>query len=172
MATVVPGRMTAEVDGDFVVFMIGMRINKPWKLHKWIPVMRAMTPMIRTLMQRKDLGLLCFRAWVGPTGPLLVQYWRSVEQLESFARASDLPHSAAWRAFNKKVGGDGDVGIWHETYVVRGGSYEAVYGNMPRTGLASAGRHVSINASTFAANRRAHNAGVETDQGRVGNPAA
>jgi hypothetical protein len=29
--------MAAEMDGEFVVFLIGMRINKPWKLHKWLP---------------------------------------------------------------------------------------------------------------------------------------
>lgn len=37
MPPVIPERMTAKVDGDFVVFLIGMRINKPLKLHKWIP---------------------------------------------------------------------------------------------------------------------------------------
>ena len=35
----------------------------------------------------------------------------------------------------------GDVGIWHETYRVRAGEYEVVYGNMPLFGLAAAGRH-------------------------------
>jgi len=35
---VVPGRMTADLDGEFVVLLIGMRINKPWKVHKWWPV--------------------------------------------------------------------------------------------------------------------------------------
>ena len=34
MANVIPTRMTAEIEGDFVVFLIGMRINKPWKIHK------------------------------------------------------------------------------------------------------------------------------------------
>jgi hypothetical protein len=38
MADVIPQRMSAQVEGDFVVFLIGMRINKPWKLHKWLPV--------------------------------------------------------------------------------------------------------------------------------------
>ena len=27
-------RLTASLDGDFVVFLIGMRINKPWQIHK------------------------------------------------------------------------------------------------------------------------------------------
>ena len=32
MARVIPTRMTAEIKGDFVVFLIGMRINKPWSM--------------------------------------------------------------------------------------------------------------------------------------------
>lgn len=35
MPRVIATRMTAEVDGDFIVFLIGMRINKPWKIHKF-----------------------------------------------------------------------------------------------------------------------------------------
>lgn len=35
MAQVIPARVTAEVEGDFVVFLIGIRINKPWKIHQW-----------------------------------------------------------------------------------------------------------------------------------------
>jgi hypothetical protein len=36
----------------------------------------------------------------------------------------------------------GDVGIWHETYVVQPGCYEAIYGGMPRFGLGMAGEIV------------------------------
>jgi hypothetical protein len=158
MARVTNGRMAAELDGDFVVFLIGMRVNKAYKLHKWIPVARAMGPMLRVLSKNKDLGLLGFNTWIGPRGPLLVQYWRSVADLERFATDGSLPHQPAWRAFNKKVAGGGDVGVWHETYLVKDGAYEAVYANMPRFGLAAAGTHVPISASTFAAQRRAANA--------------
>lgn len=139
-------RMTATLDGDFVVFLIGMRINKAWKLHKWVPVARAMGPMLRILAKSADLGLLGFHTWIGPRGPMLVQYWRSVEQLQRFARDATLPHHGAWRRFNRHVGNSGDVGIWHETYVVRAGEYESVYGNMPRFGLARAGEHVPVAA--------------------------
>ena len=31
----------------------------------------------------------------------------------------------------------GDVGIWHETYLVRAGQYEAIYSGMPPWGLGS-----------------------------------
>ena len=36
MAKVHPGRYTATIDGEFVVFIIGMRFNKLWKVHQWL----------------------------------------------------------------------------------------------------------------------------------------
>jgi hypothetical protein len=144
MAKVHGGRFSADLDGEFVVFLIGMRVNKPWKLHKWLPVARAMAPMLRVLSKSKDLGLLGYTMWVGPKGPLLVQYWRSFEQLERFARDSSLPHHAPWRAYNQRVAADGDVGVWHETYQVGPGRFESIYANMPVFGLAKAGQHVPV----------------------------
>jgi hypothetical protein len=159
MSKVVPGRVTAHIDGDFVVFLIGMRINKPWKLHKWIPVAAAMGPMLTELSKRKELGLLGFHTWISPTGPMVVQYWRTVEQLEAFAKDSALTHQPRWRAFNKQVGDGGDVGIWHESYVVRDGAYEVLYGNMPPFGFAKVGEVTPLSARTRQAqDRRATNA--------------
>ena len=40
MAQVVNRRMTAGMQGDYVVFLIGMRMNKLWKIHKWLPAFR------------------------------------------------------------------------------------------------------------------------------------
>ena len=48
----------------------------------------------------------------------------------------------------------GDVGIWHETYKVRAGEYESVYGNMPRIGLAAAARHLAVGSTAQTAARR------------------
>ena len=36
------GRHTADIQGDFVVFLIGMRFNRLLKVHKWWPVFAAM----------------------------------------------------------------------------------------------------------------------------------
>ncbi len=47
MAKVVARRVTAAIEGDFVVFLIGMRINKPWKIHTWLRAFTAMPSMIR-----------------------------------------------------------------------------------------------------------------------------
>jgi hypothetical protein len=44
-------------------------------------------------------------------------------------------------------------GIWHETFLVRAGEYEAVYGNMPAHGLAHAAELVRIGADSSARGR-------------------
>jgi hypothetical protein len=129
--------VTARIDGDFVVFLIGMRINKPWKIHTWLPVFLAMPRMIRELEARPDSGFLGHV--MSPR--VIVQYWRSFEHLEAYARDPQQRHWPAWTDFNRRVGKSrGDVGIWHETYKVRAGEYECVYSGMPPFGLARASR--------------------------------
>jgi hypothetical protein len=49
MAKTYPGRYAADIDGDFVVFLIGMRLTKPWRPTKWVPVSRAMQSMLMQL---------------------------------------------------------------------------------------------------------------------------
>ncbi len=140
MAPVIHRRVTAEIEGDFVVFLIGMRINRFLKPWKWLPVFIAMPRMLRELEARPEAGLLKAELYVGsPRRPTVVQYWRSFEQLESYARSHDALHWPAWVAFNRRIGSDGDVGIWHETYLVSEGGHESVYTNMPPIGLGAAG---------------------------------
>ena len=135
MAQVISKRVTADIEGDFVVFLIGMRINKPWKLHKWLPMLKSMPRMIHELERRPESGFLGHIASFG----VIVQYWRSFAHLEAYARDRDQHHWPAWVEFNKRVGGSrGDMGIWHETYQVRAGEYECVYSGMPPFGLAKA----------------------------------
>ncbi len=154
------GRYTAALDGDFVVFLIGMRINRPWKPHKWLPVVFAMPRMLYWLHKRPEAGLLGFTfAWI--RGPAVVQYWRSFEDLERFARGDGQPHLPAWRRFNRAVRATGDAGIWHETYKVRAGEYECVYANMPRVGLAAAGEHVAVGTGSQTAARRVGSADAD-----------
>jgi hypothetical protein len=152
MARLIPKRVTARLDGDFVVFLIGARVNKPWKLHKWLPVAFAMPRMLRELAGKPESGFL------GAVNgfPVIVQYWRSFEHLEAYARSRDNEHWPAWVNFNRRLGNSrGDVGIWHETYKVRAGEYEAVYSGMPLFGLARAGASVDAVG------------GLETARGRL-----
>lgn len=133
-----PERLTASIDGDFVVFLIGMRLNKPWKVHKWWPVAAAMPRMISELQRQPELGLLHAEAWFSRT-IIMVQYWRSMDQLMAYATSKQASHLPAWKAFNQSIGTDGTVGIWHETFEVKAGAYESVYVNMPAFGLGRAG---------------------------------
>jgi Monooxygenase af470-like len=154
MATVLPGRFTAEHNDDFVVFVIGVRLNRPWKLRKWLPVFLAMPKMLRELVQHPEKGLLGYSQGLINGGPAVVQYWRSFDDLDRFARNPDDPHLPAWRRFNAAIGASGDVGIWHETYRVAAGQYEAVYANMPVVGLASATSHRPAGTRGHTAARR------------------
>jgi len=139
MPDIIPARMSAQLDGDFVVFLIGMRVNKWWKFWKWMPVAKAMPKMLTELAGRPELGLLHARTVFGFPNLLVIQYLRSFEQLHAYASDRSLQHLPAWREFNRKIASNGDVGIWHETYLVQVGAYECLYNNMPIWGLAAAG---------------------------------
>ena len=147
------GRYSGTIDGDFVVFLIGMRINKPWKVHRWLPVFLAMPRMLRELERDPASGFLGATAGILNAGPVVVQYWRSFDDLDRFARDTNLPHLEPWRRFNRLVRASGDVGIWHETFRVRAGEYESIYSNMPVFGLGAAAGHMpaSSKADTAAA---------------------
>jgi hypothetical protein len=143
MTEVIPGRMTHDYDGDLVVFLIGMRINKPWRLDLWLPVFTAMPAMLAELSQDKDSGLLGYRLTFGAGGPLLVQYWNSHEKLYQYASDRDAAHRPAWAAFNRRARkAPGAVGVWHETYVVE--RAESIYAGMPVSGLAAATSSVPV----------------------------
>ena len=100
--------------------------------------------MIRELSTRPELGFLAAETWFSRT-LVMIQYWRSMEQLHAYASNRDAAHLPAWRAFNRAVGTDGAVGIWHETYAASPGSFESVYVDMPAFGLGRAG---SLQAAT------------------------
>ena len=143
MPTILDSRLTAQIDGDFVVLLIGMRINKFWKPRQWLPTIMAMPRMLKELETAPpEVGFLGYTS-LGLT--TLVQYWRSFDHLEAYARAPDKHHWPAWVEFNRRMKNSrGDVGIWHETYLVRAGEYESIYGGMPLMGLAKAGRQAAI----------------------------
>ncbi|GAP35982.1 DUF4188 domain-containing protein [Piscinibacter sakaiensis] len=146
-------RMTARLEGEFAVFLIGMRINRPWLPHRWLPVAAAMPRMLRELYAQPALGLLSHEMWFSRT-IVLLQYWRSLDALLAYARARDAAHLPAWQAFNRAIGTDGSVGIWHETYCAGPGTHENVYVNMPPFGLGRAGSLVEARGGLQSAATR------------------
>ncbi len=156
MPKVIPGRFTAEINAEFVVFLIGMRVNNIWAIDKWLPTASAMRPMLATLRQYPEKGFLGQESFYRflPLEVMLITYWKSFEHLENFARNADDPHLESWRKFNKSIGSDGSVGIWHETFLVRSGQSESVYANMPIFGLAAATQHIPAVGKRETARRR------------------
>ena len=153
MHAIMKTKLTAQIQGEPVLFMTGMRINSWWRLREWITVMSAATAMIRDLDAKPELGLLSQRTWLGQT-IVIVQYWRSYEDLERYARNKSERHLPAWVHYAKRLLGAANVGIWHETYRITPGNYETIYVNMPSFGLAKATTAVAITGPLSTARAR------------------
>lgn len=140
------------MDESFVVFIIGMRVNKLWALTQWIPVFRAMSPMIRELYEHPELGFLHTEYLLTWRGVTLRQYWRSYEDLEKYSKGDR--HLEAWKDFNQAVRNSSAVGIFHESYLIEPSNYECVYSNMPNAGLPKATERVPARGSRTTAKQR------------------
>lgn len=146
---------------DVVVFIIGMRIRRLWQVRRWLPVFMAMPRMVAELWAKPSLGLLA-RPGIFMSGRvfLLVQHWRSLEDPERFARASQGSHLAAWREFNRKIRDSRAEDIFHETYRVPASAIETVYRTMPVIGRAAASAPVPVRSGRHTAAARM---GLRTD---------
>lgn len=126
--TATQGPQTTDSDDEIVLFLVGMTFNRPWKVRAWWPVFNAMPKMLRALLSDPDSGLLSSRTTFGRRGPTIIQYWRSLEDLDRFARGKGTEHTKAWQAFMKSAASKGsDVGLWHETYRTTPGLRENLY---------------------------------------------
>jgi hypothetical protein len=153
MGKVKHGKWSARLEGDFVIFIIGTRPDPLHPVRWWNDVggMRGMLYMLRYLSKHPEKGMLGYHFF----GLTIVQYWRSFEHLERFAADMDDPHASAMRQYWKRVGKSSRSGIWHETFLVRAGEYEAIYGNMPPHGLGKIGELVPAEDSTARGRLRA-----------------
>ncbi|MBD0861079.1 DUF4188 domain-containing protein [Gordonia sp. zg691] len=133
------------------LFLIGMRVTRPWRVRAWLAVFAAMPKMLIHLRRRPEAGMLGAQLYLG--GSLMVlSYWRSADDIRRFAADPDAPHLPVWRWFNRELADTGSVGIWHETYVI--GEHETVSSGMPPWGLVRAVGGCAVDASTATAGRR------------------
>lgn len=139
-AGVTPGQWVADPDADEVVlFVIGMRVNRWRRFRSWLPVFVAMPRMLRELQADPESGLLHARTYWSGRVFLVLQYWRDAETLGRYARDTQRLHAPAWARWNRSgIPGSGDVGIFHETYVVPRDGIETRYANVVPIGLAAA----------------------------------
>ena len=77
--------------------------------------------MFEALERARDDGLLLNRPLMSPEGPLLMQYWRTYDDLDRWARRQ--PHSRWWRWLMEHIGRG--VGFYHEIYQAK--TAEAVH---------------------------------------------
>lgn len=154
MAHIFNGRYTTCPSKHLMLFLIGMRLNKLWAVHKWLPVLMAMPRMLAELDRKPETGLLSHRLYFSGRVFLVQQYWESFDKLITYAHDASAQHFPAWAAFNRAIGKDGTVGVWHESYLIEPGKYEAIYANMPLFGLAAATNHVPAEGGLSAAKDR------------------
>lgn len=153
------GRFTARMDEPFVVFVMGVRVNRLSAVREWVGVMLALRSMLRELRERPGSGFLGGHMCLSRRGVTLFQYWRSYEELEKYSRNPGEAHMPGWTKFNRKVRKSGAVGLWHEAYRVGSGQYEALYADVPVSGLAKATRHVPAFGGREVRRRREIRAG-------------
>jgi hypothetical protein len=151
MSDIKQGRWAARIEGDFVVFIIGTHLDwrHPFRWFRDIGGIRGMPYMLDRLAKHPEHGMLGYQSM----GLVNIQYWRSFEDLERWAAEPTEPHKPALQKYWKRVGREGRSGIWHETFLVRAGEYEAIYGNMPPRGLGKATELVRLSEDSSARGR-------------------
>ncbi len=142
MSTIFPGRFSAQSSEPFVVFLIGMRVNQLLALGSWPRVAKCHAAHDRRAQARSFAWPAARRVF-----RLLARCWRHSVLAKLRATPRLCPRSerrppSRLGGVQSPHGGDGSVGIWHETYTVSNGQYETIYANMPRFGLGAAAEHL------------------------------
>lgn len=151
------GRVMADIEGEFLVFVVELRVYQWWRFWKWVPVVRAMGSMLTELIQKPEYGLLNFEYWFAFRRQLFLMYWRSYEHMHDWVLNKDATHIPGWKLLNQLMKDSPNVlGFWHESFVVHPYEYEAFYRNVPTVGLGRAGSLVPLTgrATTAAARLR------------------
>ncbi|NWF68636.1 MAG: DUF4188 domain-containing protein [Chloroflexi bacterium] len=153
MTAVIREKYTVQLDEARILFLVGGHANNVFAFWDWFWVARAFLNLIRYLRKHPDTGFLSGHLYlrVFPFGMMLQSYWRSFDDLEHFARAKNQPHLQAWTRYMQHTMKHGHMAIWHETYHIEPGKFEAVYGNSAPYGLAK-------NATVVLTHGRQHNA--------------
>lgn len=140
------GKYRVDFDDNTVVFLIGMRFNSLGRVRDWLPPFLAMPKMLKELGQNPELGLLSASTWVKWREVVVIQYWKDLDYLMTYATSRDNQHLPAWKAFNRRARDSATVGIWHEAYEVLPQTSHIVYRNMPPSGMCAAATLMDIDA--------------------------
>jgi hypothetical protein len=143
-------------DEPFVVFLFGMRWNRPRGLPRFLWGLRVLRRVLADLNGGHQPGFLASHVYLGARTLIATQYWESFDTLDAYARDHALPHRRAWQRYLREALNDPAMGLWHETYLVEPGSWEGVYVNMPAWGLGAAAELVEMRTTRNSARDRLH----------------
>ena len=146
----------ANRDEPFVVFLFGMRWNRPRGLPRFLWGLRVLRRVLADLKGGQQPGFLASHVYLGARTLIATQYWESFDTLDAYARDHALPHRRAWQRYLREALNDPAMGLWHETYLVEPGSWEGVYVNMPAWGLGAAAELVEMRTTRNSARDRLH----------------
>ena len=139
------GRWAGQIQGDFCVFHIGIILNGH------IPSGDAMKQIGEAFVRmheelESDPEKFGFYGSTQYTSTNLrvdlgmtVQYWRSQDHLNAYARNHMSKHFPAMVWSSKMMKVSDHIGFWHESFKVHAGEYEAIYVNCPQILLGKAG---------------------------------
>ncbi|MDQ0207722.1 hypothetical protein J2S05_002523 [Alkalicoccobacillus murimartini] len=130
-------RVAVNSDIPLAVFIIGVKVNKIWAVHKWLKSVLAMKPMVDELYKNKEeLGFYHTEYYLSWRGVTLVQYWKSNEAIMDYSKGKK--HTEAYKLFYKTAAASNSLGIFHEAYSIEPNHYHSLYVNMPEAGLLKA----------------------------------
>lgn len=157
----IPPCLMADPTKAGAVFIIGMHIYDWVCPTDWLPPFLAMPRRMRELERNRDLGMVSARYCRWGRTVAVVQYRKSFEHLERYARNDEYEHRPAWLEFYRAVSKTGStVGIFHETDVVAPGATESLYFTMPPDfGLTGVTGAIPVHARRETAHERLHASG-------------
>jgi len=119
---------TDEPGGNFCMIRIGLIIHR-WRAVPWAwRVGRAVKRATADPAARPPGLLVSERIVMARNHFGYLMYWRSLNELLSWAHAS--PHTDWWRDAVDRQRARHDFSIYHETYCMTPGGFEAIYLNL------------------------------------------
>jgi hypothetical protein len=120
---------------ELALIRIGL-IGRSWRGRLFVA--RLARQVERHLAASKPPGLLSSERFAMGRGHVgWWQYWDGFDRLEAWARQT--PHSEWWRTALDRIRRRDDVGLYHETFLVRPGDLESLAINAPGVGLSAFG---------------------------------
>jgi len=153
------GRWTAEIEGDFCVFHIGIILNGLIPSKELGEISKSFVAMHKELeAEPEKFGFFGSTTYSSQNRyvdlALTVQYWRSQDHLNAYARDHMGKHFPSMIWSSKVVKVSDHIGFWHESFKVHAGEYEAIYVNCPQILMGKAGTLVKAEGKRNTARGR------------------